>query len=237
MKGENHFIKSLAPADFEILRGQLEEVSLKRNELITEAGADLAAAYLPLNCILSVILVMRNGDQVESRTLGREGGHGLLHAIGARHSHERMICQVPGHALRISLSALRAAADRRPSLARAIAVHCQASMIQMAQTTACNILHPASVRLARWLLMTQERLNDDVLPLTQEHLAVMLGVQRTTVTAIAQDYQARGLISYSRGKVRICDRRGLLRQSCECFEAVHDAVTATFDQTPDPVGA
>ncbi|MDB5465481.1 MAG: transcriptional regulator, Crp/Fnr family, partial [Phenylobacterium sp.] len=101
--------------------------------------------------------------------------------------------------------------------------------IQSAQSTACNTLHSAEQRLCRWLLLTQDRLRSEVVPLTQEHLAIMLGVQRTTVTAVASQLQGRGAISYVRGKITIRDRPDLLRGACECYEAIQRGAAAMLD--------
>lgn len=229
----NHFLASLAPEDFELLRPDLETVELRRDDRLAEAGHRLAFVHLPLNSILSIITVMRNGEQVESRTVGRESGYGLLQALGVPRSHERMLCQVAGAAVRIPVQTLSAAALRRPGLLRAIAAHAQVTQIQTSQTLACNALHSVGPRLARWLLMTQDRLGGDVLPLTQEHLSVMLGVQRTTVTAVAQELQAQGVIGYSRGRITVHSRRGLMARSCECYDDVEQSVAAIFDALPD----
>jgi CRP-like cAMP-binding protein len=99
--------------------------------------------------------------------------------------------------------------------------HAQASLLQAAQSTACNTLHRAEQRLCRWLLLTQDRLGgSEVVPLTQEHLAIMLGVQRTTITAVASGLQERGVIAYARGKINILDRPALERCACECYQAI-----------------
>jgi CRP-like cAMP-binding protein len=173
-----------------------------------------------------VVTVMSDGSQVESRTIGREGGYGLLHALGSPYSFERMLVQVGGSAWRAPLPALREAALASPSLARTIVQHAQATIVQTAQNTACNTLHSAEQRLCRWLLLTHDRLGSDVLPLTQEHLSIMLGVQRTTVTAIASQLQERGAISYVRGKITILDRPALERCACECYEAIERGADA-----------
>jgi CRP-like cAMP-binding protein len=230
MPARNQFLAGLSAADLAAIRPGLEEVALKQDQLIAEAGHPVAAAYLPLDCILSVITVMRDGAQVESRTIGRESGHGLLHALGSPMSQERMLCQVAGAAARIRLSTLSAAAQARPSLAKAIARHAQVSLTQSIQAVACNRLHGAQARMARWLLMTQDRLGRDVLPLTQEHLAIMLGVQRTTVTSVAQEMQAQHLVAYHHGKITVLDRAGLLRTSCECYRAVQEGVEAILQE-------
>lgn len=220
MAWENHFLDSLADGDLARLRDELVETELERNQLLDDAGRPVSYVYLPVDCILSVLTVMRNGDQVESRTIGRESGYGLLQAIGTEMSYERTIAQVAGRCWRLPLGALRSAAEASPEMRSAIVRHAQATAIQASQSTACNTLHRAQQRLCRWLLLTQDRLDSDVLPLTQEHLAIMLGVQRTTVTAAASELQARGLIRYSRGRIRVLDREGLLKCTCECYEAI-----------------
>lgn len=233
MRSRNHFLSVLDQADFDAIAPMLQLVELKRDDLINEAHQAITHVYLPLDCILSVITVMKDGAQVESRTIGWEGGHGLLHAIGASYSHERMVCQIGGEAMRIPLEDLTAAAAARPGLVGAIAQHAQMTHVQLAQSAACNVLHSAHARLARWLMMTRERLRSDVLPLTQEHLAIMLGVQRSTVNPIAQHLQDRGLITYSRGRITILDSKGLHGQSCECLDAVRQTLSRTVgSETP-----
>jgi CRP-like cAMP-binding protein len=229
MAWDNHFLDSLAPGDVQPLQGVLEEVSLERNVLIVDAGQSISDVYLPVTAILSVVTVMRDGAQVESRTIGRESGYGLLHALGSPISFERMVVQVAGRAWRLPLNRLREAADRSRDLRRSIVHHAQATIIQAAQATACNSLHAAEQRLCRWLLLTQYRLSSDVLPLTQEHLSIMLGVQRTTVTAIASELQARGLISYVRGKITVQDRAALERCACECYTTMQRGVAALLN--------
>jgi CRP-like cAMP-binding protein len=226
MAWENHFLDSLAAEDIARLRDRLEPVTLERNLLLDEAGREIADVYLPTDSILSVVTVMSDGAQVESRTIGRESGYGLLHALGSPISFERMIVQVGGQAYRLPLEVLKQAAEASPKLSRCIVHHAQATILQASQSAACNSLHAAEQRLCRWLLMTQDRLKSDVLPLTQEHLAIMLGVQRTTVTAVASELQARGMISYVRGKITITDRPALTRASCECYAAIERGVDA-----------
>jgi CRP-like cAMP-binding protein len=221
MSHPNHFLDGLAPATFGLIRDDLQRVALKRDEKVVEAGRPVDLVVLPVDCIISVTTVMADGKQVESRTIGREGGFGLLHAIGSPTSFERVIVQIGGDAMVIRRGALRAAARQSPDLTEAIVRHAQATLVQSAQFMACNTLHDVRPRLCRWLLMTQDRLGGaEVLPLTQEHLSIMLGVQRTTVTLIARGLQDQGLISYMRGKIRIKDRERLTRCACECYAAL-----------------
>ena len=226
MSFDNHLLDTLRPADLQLLEPHLQRTQLEQNRILDERGRPISNVWLPINCILSVVIVMQNGDQVESRTIGRESGYGLLHALGSSFAYERMTVQISGEAWRLPLAVLASAADASASLRRLIVHHAQATLVQSAQATACNSLHDAERRLCRWLLMTQDRLASDVLPLTQEHLSIMVGVRRTTVTALAMGLQARGAISYSRGRIRVHDRGMLLAGACECYGAIQDAAAA-----------
>lgn len=234
MAWNNHFLDSLKPGEMGGLAAQLAEVALARNQLLDEVGRKVEFIYLPIDCILSVLTVMGDGAQVESRTVGREGGYGLLQAIGSPVSYERVICQVGGRAWRAPLDAMRRAAQDSSVIREAVVRHAQASLIQSAQSTACNTLHRAEQRLCRWLLLTQDRLESPLLPLTQEHMAIMLGVQRTTITATASQLQDRGLITYTRGKVRIMDRAAIESCACECYQAIRRGAALMLGGDPDP---
>ena len=220
MAWSNHFLDSLEGRDLDRLAPRLAEVQLERNQLLDEAGKPVAFIYLPIDSILSVLTVMTDGAQVESRTIGRESGYGLLQALGAPISYERTLCQVGGRTWRLPIGVLREAANASAAIREAIVRHAQATLLQAAQSTACNTLHRAEHRLCRWLLLTQDRLDSDVLPLTQEHLAIMLGVQRTTITAVASSLQEREVIAYTRGKIRVLDRPALEECACECYDAI-----------------
>jgi CRP-like cAMP-binding protein len=228
MAWSNHFLDSLGGQDLDLIRGDLTKVQLKRDECLAEVGAKLRTVVLPSTAIISVLAVMRDGRSLESRTIGRESGHGLLHALGSRFSFERIIVQVSGEAWQLPTATLSAAATRSPTLLMAVGRHAQATIVQSAQGIACNTLHGAEHRLCRWLLMTQDRLGSDIVPLTQEHLAIMLGVQRTTVTMLASQLQAKGAISYARGRIRILDRDALKACACECYDIMTDAAAQIF---------
>jgi CRP-like cAMP-binding protein len=224
----NHFLHGLSTADFERLRPHLESAELARDDLLVEPHAPLEWIYFPLTCILSVIVVMKDGREIESRTIGRESGYGLLNALGSRISFERVKVQIGGEACRLPIWVLSDQVEQSPTLLRAVASHGQATILQSAQSTACNAIHEVESRLCRWLLMTQDRLESASVPLTQEHLSIMLGVQRTTITGAAQLLQEAGLISYSRGRIAILDRAGLERRACECYEAAREGAALTL---------
>ncbi|WP_411288663.1 Crp/Fnr family transcriptional regulator [Phenylobacterium sp.] len=225
----NRFLDDLSAEDLRRLRPHLHTVELARGQVLDEPETRVSGVYLPVNCIISVITVMNNGAQVETRTIGCEGGYGLLHALGSPVAYERMEVQLEGRAWRLALAALAAAAADSRSLTDAIVRDGQATILQATQSVACNVLHSAEQRLCRWMLLTHDRVRDDVLPLTQEQLATKLGVQRTTVTAVASQLQARGLISYSRGKIRVLDRPAIERCACECYAAIQRGVAMIVD--------
>lgn len=232
MQNANHFLDSLPERALALISDDLEKVTLKLNARLADVGRPVVHAVLPINSIISVIAVMKDGRLVESRTIGREGGFGLLHGLGSRTSFERVIVQVAGDAYQISLARLEAAAQQDAELRRAIVRHAQATLVQTAQLMACNTLHTLPPRLCRWLLMTQDRLESDVLPLTQEHLAIMLGAQRTTITAIASALQEDGAIAYSRGRITVVDRQRLMRGACECYQTLTDSVRQILTEAP-----
>lgn len=224
MAWDNHFLDSLPPAEMAAIEPSLEALSLERDRLLAETGRTMGFVYLPRTCIVSVVAVMKDGRNVESRTIGRESAVGLLHALGSRYSYERVTVQVPGDCWRLPIDRVAEQARRNPALVRCIVSHAQTTILQSAQSTACNTLHSVEARLCRWLLMTQDRLGgSEIVPLTQEHLAIMLGVQRTTVTAIAGELQSRGLISYARGSIRILERERLEHCACECYDMMRTA--------------
>lgn len=236
MGPENHFLTSLSRADRSALNPHLSLVSLERGQILAEPGLSVSHAWLPQGSVISIVTLMRDGRAVESRTIGLESGFGLLHAIGSRLSYERVLVQIPGPAWRISLDALGSVARQSTSLVKSMVVHGQATLVQAAQQTACNALHGVDARLCRWLLLTQDRVKADVLPLTQEHLAIMLGVQRTTVTAAALHLQALGHIAYTRGKIRVLSREGLKAGACECYFATEQAVGRMLGDLSVPAG-
>lgn len=229
MAWENHFLDALHMDVIDGLRPSIKRIRLRRGQSIAQFGEAVANVVLPVDSIVSVIAVMGDGREVESRTIGRESGFGLLNALGSRLAFERVTVQAPGDAYQLPVARLAELARIHPSLVNAIVGHAQATIIQTTQATACNALHSAEARLCRWLAMTQNRLGGDIVPLTQEHLAVMVGVQRTTVTALALDLQARGVINYRRGKIAILDRPALLRCACECYGIIESTGARILD--------
>lgn len=205
----------------ERLMSRCESVTLRIRDTLYESNQPIESVYFPLNGVMSVVAPL-DGDEIEVATIGREGMLGLPVVLGTESTPLRAFAQVPGEALRLPASVfkrlIKAEASMRPIFNR----YTQALMMQIAQSTACNRAHGIEQRCCRWLLMTHDRVNADEFLLTQEFLAQMLGVRRATVSEVASTLQAQGLIEYSRGRMKIKNRRGLERKACECYGIIRD---------------
>jgi len=176
--------------------------------------------FFPTSGLVSLLTVMQDGDSIELATIGREGFTGLSVFFGADVATSRGIVQVPGEAFRISAERFRHHIPRCPGLQSALAAFAEMLFALVAQTTACNQLHPVSQRLARWLLLTHDRAEQDDFPMTQEFLSQMLGVHRPTVSVAAAALQNTGIIQYRHGKMRVLDRPALEATACECYATI-----------------
>ncbi len=216
---QNRLLAALPPEDYALVAPHLTHIDLDRGRLLYEPGDRIDAAYFPHDGVISLMTLMENGAAIESVTIGREGGLGLAAAVAPRQSLSRAIVQTPCRAARISAHQLHEAWEKSPALREIIDRHSEALFGHAIQSVACNALHSVEARFSRWLLTCHDRISTDTIALTQEFLADMLGVQRTTVTAVARVLQSRGYIGYRRGVVDIIDRAGLEQVSCECYAA------------------
>jgi CRP-like cAMP-binding protein len=210
------------------------EVSLSVGRIICEPGEPVASIFFPTSGVVSIVTILQNASRVESLTVGREGAVGLLAAFGDGLSASRGVVQIAGAAVKIDVRELRAAAQDQPLINRVVHRYAQATEAQLHQAAACNAMHSIEARLCRWLLTCEDRVGDNVLPLTQEFLAMMLGVQRTSVTTAAQALQRRGLIEYRRGLIAVLDRRGMERLSCECYATTGAVYERIFPAAANP---
>ena len=217
---QNRLLAALPPEDYALIAPHLTHIDLDRGRLLYEPGDRIDTAYFPHDGVISLMTLMENGAAIESATIGREGGLGLMSAVAPRQSLSRAIVQTPCRAARISAPQLHEAWAKSPALREVIDHHTEALFAHAIQSVACNALHSVEARFSRWLLTCHDRISSDTVALTQEFLADMLGVQRTTVTAVAGALQAKGLIRYRRGVVDILDRAGLEASTCECYGAV-----------------
>jgi CRP-like cAMP-binding protein len=213
----NEILSAIPRAEYEGLSPKLEFVRLKLHHVLHEAGETLKSAYFCNSGMFSVLNVMPDGKSVEVGLIGKEGFSGTPLVAGFRTSHTRTVVQADATAFRIGADALRAALPKNPKLERQLNRYAQLLAVQVTQIAACNRLHEVNERLARWLLMTQDRVGSEHLPLTQEFLAQMLGTRRSSVTVSAGALQKAGLIGYTRGNVTILNRRNLEDAACDCY--------------------
>lgn len=224
MNNRNFFLNALSAGDMAILEPAMRFAALERNHVVSKAEARVDIVAFPLTAVLSIVTTMSDGRSVETATVGFESGSGMIGALSQAPVATTVFAQVPGNVITIPAAAFRAAVTQSPSLFKLVMRFIQANADQADRTAACNALHDVSPRLARWLLMTADRVDAPLagkalVPLTQEHLSIMLGVQRTTVTAAAMAFKEQGMISYARGQIRIIDRKALETNACECYAA------------------
>jgi CRP-like cAMP-binding protein len=213
----NHLLSALPEEELSEFRSSLTQVSLSHKQIIHERNTPIDHVYFIEHGITSVLTVMSNGEVSEVGMIGTEGMVGMSALLGAEASAQRIIVQVPGSALRMNAALCKASFDRRPAFHRTVLRFVDTFLSLSAQTAACNLLHSAEQRCARWLLMASARMRSDAMPMTHEFLSSMLGIRRTGVTAIAGALQRAGLIQYRRGRIRITNRDGLISAACECY--------------------
>jgi CRP-like cAMP-binding protein len=213
----NELLGSLSADDYHQLQRHLRPVGLRSGQVLYEPGDTVEWVYFPESGLVSLISVMLSGDTAESAVVGREGGIGFREAAGAGVIFSRAIVQIDLVAQRASARAYLDALGASPSLRRSIATHVELTIAECRQAIACIAHHPVEARLAWWLLECQDRTGEARFALTQDFLATMLGVQRSTVSQVAAPLKAEGVIDYTRGVIRILDRERLLRKSCECY--------------------
>ena len=219
----NRVLASLPAKSYQRLRAQLEPVILTFGQILYEPGETIRQVYFPIDCLISLLTAVDKRRTLEVGMVGNEGMAGMPIVLGIDVSGVRALVQGGGHALCVSSTRFRTEFERNQPLQQALFRYTHALMAQISQTAACNRFHTAEARLARWLLMTRERVGSDEFPLTHEFLAHMLGLRREGVTEAASTLKRRKLISYSRGKIQILDVRGLKASTCSCYQIVNTA--------------
>ena len=217
----NTLLAALPRPEQRRLLSHCTEVKLTYAELLCESGARIRHVYFPSRGLISLLTPVDRRPNVEVGMVGREGMAGIPLFLGIKVSPVRALVQGSGSAMRVTAAAFRNEVERSPSLRRELNRYLYTFIVQLAQTAACNTRHELRSRLARWLLMTHDRMQSDEFYLTQEFLAQMLGVQRAGVTKAAGLLQRKKLIRYRRGHITILDRRGLERASCACYAQVN----------------
>jgi CRP-like cAMP-binding protein len=198
---------------------QFSHAVLAQGHVCFDVGDPIEEVYFPASGLISLVAVMEKGDIAEAM-IGREAAVGLQSAVGRGYAFIRAIVKVPGSFYTVSAEALRRVVQTSPEAQALVAHYMDVLLAEAQQLAACNAIHPALARLARWLLQCADRVGSEQFPLTHDFLAEMLGVRRTTVTLLAQYLQGRGIIRYRRGKIAIIDRPALESCACECYRTV-----------------
>ena len=225
---DNTLLAALPRDHFDRLLPNLSTVVLQQGVVLYESGDEVDQVYFPQYGMLSLLAVLRDGKAIETATVGREGVVGAMAGLGLYKSLVRVVVQLPVACSRIAASHFRTVAATSDPIRNLCIRYNEVLLSQARVTAACNALHSIEARFCRWLLQSADRAGGDTINLTQELLAEMLGVRRTSVTEVASKVQASGVISYSRGVIKILDRDALLRMSCECYETLLDQ-SATLD--------
>jgi CRP-like cAMP-binding protein len=229
---QNVLLSALPAEDYKRLAPSLEIVPLKLKELLHKPGSPVEHVYFPGGGFCSIVTVLEDGSMVEVATVGREGMVGLAALSDSRPGSSAVLVQGESETCyRMAASAFRREMDRQGAFYGLLNRYTQAHMGFIMQSTACNAMHSVEQRLARWLLLAHDRMARDEFPLTQEFVAMMLGAARPTVTVVAGTLQKAGLITYSRGKVTIVNRKKLESASCECYRTATSLLEAVTSKS------
>ena len=206
--------------EYELMRSDLTYIDLPHHLSLHEPTQSIEFVYFPNRGMVSQVVVTKDGRTVEVGVVGKEGYVGAGLAVGVSRSSVREVIQIAGNGFRMLGSALERILRSAPQLQVILNRHTGLQGMQVAQTAACNRLHDIQQRLSRWLLMTQDRVDSGVLPITHDFIATMMGTDRSTVSLAASLMQKEGIIEYLRGAVKIVNRRKLEKSSCECYGVI-----------------
>jgi CRP-like cAMP-binding protein len=218
MAENNQLLLSLPDADRAGLNEHFKIIELRQGQVLAEPGDDMRRIYFPHSGIVSFMVELINGSVVQTVMVGRDGVVGAAQALDGKKSINKIIVQVPGTASMIDRGPLLLL-ENGSAVRKMFASHAQFFVADIQQTAACNACHSVEARMARWLLRMRDLVGDD-LPITHEYLGSMIGVERSTVSQIANEMRENGVISYVRGRVHIANVEILMNQSCECHQAV-----------------
>jgi CRP-like cAMP-binding protein len=218
----NHLLGALPRKDYQKLLPVLELVKLTFGEILYESHAQIRHVYFPIDCFVSMLTTVDAGRAAEVGLIGSEGMIGVPMALGVAVSPFRAVVQGGGTAMRLKTVDFRRNFSNSHALKREVFLFTHLLMIQIAQTAACNRFHVVTQRMARWILMTRDRVNSNEFRITQEFVALMLGVRRVGVSAAMCRLGERKLIVYRRGTITILDHEGLIAAACVCYKTVKD---------------
>lgn len=224
----NRLLDSFPADELESLRPQLEAVNLTYALPLIAPHEPISHVWFPVNALASLVTLFEDGSTVEAGSVGREGMVGVPVVLGAESTPMQTVVQIPGSGYRLPAQAMRDLFARSPEVRLLLNRYVHALFVVASQSAACNRKHDIEARLARWLLMSSDGIGSESINLTQEFLATMLGVRRPGVTEAAVKLQNGGMISYSRGVVRLIDRALLEGRACECYQGVKSEFERLF---------
>ena len=217
---QNALLAALSSADCKRLANDLELVPLKLGQILYESGQTMSHAYFPIDCIVSLLYVMKNGESAEIAIVGNDGLIGVPLFMGGESTQSRAIVQNAGHAYRLKSQVLKDEFYRGGALQRLLLLFASALITQMVQTAACNRHHPVDKQLCRWMLLSLDRLPSNRISMTEKLIGNMLGLSSADVTKATNVLQKAGLIHYNAGEITVLDRAGIEKRSCECYGVV-----------------
>jgi CRP-like cAMP-binding protein len=227
----NRLLLSLPPRNLKGLVPKLEFIRCEQDQILSDVDDTIDHVFFPDSGVISVVAVYADGNVIEMATIGREGFAGVQAFFGAKRSSARLLVQIPGGAAKMSRTTFDRAMKSIPSFRSLMLAYVQAFFEQVLVSVACNGRHSLKERLSRWLLMMRDRSDTDLMPITQDLLAELLGVQRPSLTHAVAELEKAGLILRGRRQITIRDRQGLIKASCECYQLVRERIASHLPQT------
>lgn len=228
----NDILRALLESQYEHLRSRLQQVDLEFGEIVYRADQVIKYVYFPETAVVAMVDTMADGNTIEVGLIGREGMVGMNVFLGALTTPDKAIVQIPGTAMRMRTSDLRKETRFGSPLQRLLLRYTQTLLAVISQSVGCSQHHTVAQRLARWLLTTRQHSATNEFSMSQQFIADMLGVRRVGVSAAAAELQAAGLISYSRGRIRVLDKAGLEKKSCECYRFIRKQFDGLLRELP-----
>jgi CRP-like cAMP-binding protein len=225
----NRVLAALSPGDLDLLRP--EDVDFSRGEILFDSNGRVDQIYFPHTALVSLLTHLKEGGTIETGTVGYEGIVGAFAIYGDNVALSRSMVQIPGRCGVVPLNRMKKAVSESKSIRMLLGHFQQAFAAHLLQQVACNVAHDVLSRCARWILMGLDRTEGDVVPLTHEFLGEMLGTVRPTVSVALKELQKAGLIETSYARIRVLDRSGLTRASCECYRNIRDIYNRLLPNT------
>jgi CRP-like cAMP-binding protein len=229
---QNKLLSGLVAAELALLQPLLKRVSMTRGQVLHPVRAPITHVYFPEVGMVSMLTIMTTGEQIETAIIGNEGVVGGWVAFDGSDANTQSTVQIEGSAWQIPVAKYRECYKASEALRNAINRYESVIRFQAQQSAGCHAIHTVEARFCRWLLISEDVLGSENVPLTQEFLSHMLGVRRTSVSLVAHTLQQAGLIQYSRGKIKILDRAAIEETACECYAVIREKIDSVMSPPP-----